>query len=138
MSRVFIDTNILVYAVDRHDLKKQRICRHFLERLNDDEAGVISTQVIQEFYVTITQKLGLKPLEAKRMAGALDNFEIVQVDPDLIKEAIDVSILSQISFWDALIIAAAQAAKCDRIWSEDLSHHQTFKMVKIENIFFLK
>ena len=135
MHKVFLDTNILVYAIDRHDLKKQRLSRQALGTLNEDYSGVISTQVVQEFYVTAVNKLGLKPLEAKHIISNFENLEIVQVEMEHIKEAIDCSILNQVSFWDALIIVCAQHAKCETLWSEDLSHSQVFKTVKVENIF---
>ena len=135
MHKVFVDTNILVYALDRNDLKKQRLARQAIASLNEESVGVISTQVIQEFYVTAVNKLSVKPLEAKRMILNFENLEIIQVEMEHIKEAIDCSILNQVSFWDALIIVCAQSARCETLWSEDLSHSQTFKNVKVENIF---
>ncbi len=134
MSRIFIDTNILVYTADKYDLKKQRLCREALSQLEDNGTGVISTQVVQEFYVTLTRKLGMPPLAAKHIIDSFDNFEVVQIDLALIKEAIDCSILNQISFWDALVVVCAQNSKCDKIWTEDLTHHQAFKNVRVENI----
>ena len=131
--KIFVDTNILVYMADPRHSEKQRTAQEAVRKL---ETGVISTQVVSEFYVTIINKLGASPFEAKRMMlSLLDNFEMIVIDSNIIKEAVDISILNQISYWDGLIVAAAQAARCDQIWSEDFSHNQMFKTVKIENIF---
>jgi predicted nucleic acid-binding protein len=133
MSKVFIDTNILVYALDSFDPAKQKRCRNILRRVNADPKGVISTQVMQEFYVTATGKLGTDPLIAKDLLNAFERFEVVIVTPEIIKEAIDIRILNRLSFWDALIVAAAQSARCDRIWTEDLNDGQIIRGVQVEN-----
>ena len=134
MAKVFIDTNILVYAVDTYDRKKQRLCREALQELESGNDGVISTQVMQEFYVAATKKLNIEPAMAKKILHSLENFEIVIVDPALIKEAIDCSMIHQISFWDALVIVCAESAKCEKIWTEDLNHDQIINGVRVDNI----
>jgi len=133
MSKVFIDTNILVYALDSFDQAKQKRCRDLLRSLSADLSGVISTQVMQEFYVTAIKKLGTEPLVAKDLLNAFQRFEIVIVTPEIIKEAIDSSILNRLSFWDALIVAAAESARCDRIWTENLNDGQIIRGVRVEN-----
>jgi len=133
MSKVFIDTNILVYALDSFDQAKQKRCRDLLRSLSADLRGVISTQVMQEFYVTAIKKLGTEPLVAKDLLNAFQRFEIVIVTPEIIKEAIDSSILNRLSFWDALIVAAAESARCDRIWTENLNDGQIIRGVRVEN-----
>lgn len=133
MSKVFIDTNILVYALDSFDQAKQKRCRDLLRSLSADLRGAISTQVMQEFYVTAIKKLGTEPLVAKDLLNAFQRFEIVIVTPEIIKEAIDSSILNRLSFWDALIVAAAESARCDRIWTEDLNDGQIIRGVRVEN-----
>lgn len=136
MSKIFIDTNILVYALDKHNPQKQKTARKKLHSLtNDTIFGVISTQVLQEFYVTATKKLSVEPLTAKNIMHSFENFEVISIDPPLIKEAIDCSILNQITFWDALIIVSAESAKCDTLWSEDLTDRQIIRGVQIQNIF---
>ena len=135
MSKIFIDTNILLYALDRNDPKKQKYCKKALQDIiKKDTPGVISTQILQEFYVAATRKMGVEPILAKRILQSFDNFEVILVDTHLIKEAIDCSILNQISFWDALIVICAQSAKCDKIWTEDLNHGQVIHGIQIENI----
>jgi len=134
MSKIFIDTNILIYASDQNDPKKQKKARKALKQLQGDSTGVVSTQILQEFYVAATKKLGMAPLAAKSIFHSFENFEIAVVDIPLIKEAIDCSILNPISFWDALILASAESAKCEALWSEDLNHGQTINSVRIEKI----
>jgi predicted nucleic acid-binding protein len=95
--------------------------------------GVISTQVLQEFYVASTRKLGTDPLIAKDILRTLERFETVVISPMLIREAVDCSILNHLSFWDALIIVAAESAHCETLWTEDLNHGQIIRGVRIEN-----
>jgi predicted nucleic acid-binding protein len=137
MSKVFLDTNLLVYALDKADPVKQTRARSLLQSLQrDDLYGVISTQILQEFYVVSTKKLRLDPLLAKSILHTFANFETVLVSPELIGQAIDCSILNRLSFWDALVVVSAESACCEKIWSEDLNHGQTIRGVTIENPFF--
>lgn len=133
--RVFLDTNVLVYAQDASAPAKQRKARGLITELAANVDGVISTQVIQEFYVAATGKLGVPPLAAKGIIKTFNVFDIVQVSPTLIQEAIDCSILNQLSFWDALILASAASAGCSVLLSEDLGHDQVVLGVRIQNPF---
>ena len=133
--RVFLDTNILVYAQDTGAARKRRKSREIISRLAASSDGVISTQVLQEFYVAATRKLGVSPLAAKGVLKTFAVFETVQVSPGLIHEAIDCSILNQCSFRDSLILAAAAAAGCSTVLSEDLNASQVILGVKVENPF---
>lgn len=131
--KVFLDANILVSAQDKDSPAKRRRSREVIEALAKSGAGVISTQVIQEFYVSATRKLGVSPLAAKSVLQTFKIFEIVQTSPDLIEDAIDCSVLNKISFWDALIVAAAASSGCEIVYSEDLNPGQTIQGVRIEN-----
>ena len=133
--KTFIDTNVLVYSVDRHSPEKQRRAREILRTIEREGGGVISTQVVQEFYVTATRKLGIDPFEAKGLLEPLSALEIVTADIALIKEAVDCSILNRISFWDALIVISAEKARCARLLTEDMNAGQTIRGVRIENPF---
>jgi len=133
MPKVFIDTNIFVYSMDSHDKVKKKKCRDLLKKAHHDLQGVISTQVMQELYITATKKLNADPLIVKDILNSLDRFETVTVTQEIINEAIDCSIISRISFWDALIVSAAQSARCEMIWTEDLNHGQIIRGVLIEN-----
>jgi predicted nucleic acid-binding protein len=131
--RIFLDTNILVYAQDAGYPDKQRKSREIIARLADSGDGVISTQVMQEFFVAATRKLGVEPLVAKGILKTLSVFEVVQVSAALIHEAVDCSILNQLSFWDSLILAAAASAGCSTVFSEDLASDQTILGMRIQN-----
>lgn len=135
MSKIFLDTNVLLYTLDGNDKSKQSRARELFKRLTEEEIPVISTQVLQEFYVASTMKLHVEPLLAKSLLHSFENMEVVRVESYLIKEAVDTSILNQISFWDSLIIVAAESAKCELLYTEDLNHGQIVRSVKVENPF---
>jgi predicted nucleic acid-binding protein len=131
--RVFLDTNILVYAQDADAPAKQRKSRELIASLAETVDGVISTQVMQEFFVAATRKLGVTPLAAKGILKTFAVFEIVQVSPALIQEAIDCSVLNDLSFWDALILASAASAGCSTVLSEDLNPGQVILGMTVGN-----
>ena len=133
--KVFFDTNVLVYAQDLDAPHKRERSRQLMAEEAAAGRGVISTQVLQEYYVTATRKLGVAPLAAKSVVQSFRMFEIVQLSPDLIEQAIDRSVLSQLSFWDALIVAASAASGCTTIYSEDLNVGQVIGGVKVVNPF---
>ena len=133
MSKVFLNTNILVYSLDQADAVKMAKCRGLIRSLTAESRGVISTQVMQEFYVAATSKLGADPLLTKDILRSLERFETVVVSPTLIKDAIDCSIINRLSFWDALIVVSAESAQCEILWTEDLNHGQIIRGVRIEN-----
>ena len=133
MSKVFLDTNIFVYSLDQSDSTKRKKCRNLIKSLTDENSGVISTQVIQEFYVAATAKLGADPLLVKDIIRSLERLETIVVSPTLIKEAIDCSLINRLSFWDALIVVTAESAHCEILWIEDLNRGQVIRGVLIEN-----
>lgn len=133
--KVFIDTNILVYCIDKHDRSKMNHARDLLRNLQGSENGVLSTQVLQEFYVSATKKLGIDPLTAKGMLSTLKENELVLVDFELIGAAADCSLLHKLSFWDALIVVSAEKANCSELWTEDLNNGQTICGVTVRNPF---
>ena len=125
-SKVFVDTNILLYTADHKDKSKQERCQDLLRSfVGQDIRPVISTQILQEFYVVATRKLRMEELTVKSsVVQFYARYEVVTVTPSLINAGIDCSILNRISFWDALIIVAAEAAHCKTIYTEDLNHGQ--------------
>jgi predicted nucleic acid-binding protein len=133
MSKVFLDTNILVYATDASSPGKRSKCRDLIRSASHEGRGVISTQVLQECYVVLTRKLGVDPVQAKGIVQRFANLEVVVIDPPLIQEAIDCSILTTLSFWDALIVVSAESAQCQSVWTEDMSDGQVVRGVRIEN-----
>lgn len=131
MSKIFVDTNIIVYALDQHELKKRQRCQDLLQQLVDQHSGVISTQVMGECYAAAVRKLHADPLIVKNILHSLEHFEIITIAPDLIYDAIDCSIVNQLSFWDSLIIVTAAHAHCQQLWTEDLQPGRVIHGVEI-------
>lgn len=135
--RVFFDTNILVYLYDADAADKKDRARDLFETEATAGRIVLSTQVLQEFYVVVTRKLE-KPLDpgaAEDVVRNLSILPIVHIDTDRIILAITRSRQQQISFWDALIIEAALTGGASRLFSEDLQHGQVIDGLQIENPF---
>jgi len=133
--KVFFDTNVLAYAQDHDAPSKRDRSRQLIADVVSSGTGVISTQVLQEFYVTATRKMRVAPLAAKRVMQAFTLFEVAQIAPELIERAIDRSVLSQLSLRDALIVIASASSGCTTIYSEDLNAGQVIDGVRIINPF---
>ena len=134
-NKVFLDTNILIYLQSGLDDSKSNKSRQLFEKLSGQNLIVLSTQVLQEFYVAMTRKLHHDPLKVKNIISMLLDFEIVTIQPTMISDAIDISILHQLSLWDSLLIACADSSHCDILYSEDLSNVQKIKGVQVVNPF---
>ena len=135
----FLDTNVFIYAIDTSPgLKKKReIARHLIRESIQDETGVISIQVLQEFYQVSTNKIQVplsteKALEFLRYMSVLDT---IHPDLDMVIAGIYLHEKHLISFWDSLIIQAALTAGCTRLFSEDLQHGFEIDHLRIENPF---
>jgi predicted nucleic acid-binding protein len=133
--RVFIDTNVLVYADDLDAEAKRDKAQRVLREAMAGGHGVLSTQVLQEFFVIATRKLGIDPEVARRKVELLSTLDVVRIELDEILAAIDLHRLHSLSFWDSLIVRCAATAGCSRLLSEDLQHGRTIAGVKIENPF---
>jgi predicted nucleic acid-binding protein len=121
--------------LDQKNIKKRDMARKIVKKVVESNQPVISTQVIKEFYVVASNKLKADPIVVKNIIHNFHNMEIVNNDLDLIEQAIDISILSQLSFWDSLIIAAAEKANCEYVLSEDLNSGQNYRGIKLLNPF---
>lgn len=134
---VFVDTNVLVYARDAGEATKQPQARAWLEQLWRARTGRLSFQVLQEFYVIVTRKLdpGLTPTEARAEVRNLFAWRPVAVDGEMVEAAWSLEDRHSLSFWDALILAAARAAGCERVLSEDLSDGEVYDGVEVVNPF---
>jgi predicted nucleic acid-binding protein len=135
-ARTFIDTNVLVYAIDEAEPAKRAVAERVLASRDYGEL-VLSTQVLSEFYVTVTRKLATPVTEADA-EQALDSFgsrPIVEVDTALVRSAVQISRSSKISYWDGLVVAAAIRGGCQRLLSEDLNDGQEICSVRVENPF---
>ncbi|MBW1929230.1 MAG: PIN domain-containing protein [Deltaproteobacteria bacterium] len=136
--RCFFDTNILVYMFDQDSPeKKDYACRLFETEVSAGRA-VVSTQVLQEFYVTVTRKLSvpLDPKTAEEVVRNLSLLRVIQIDVERILGAMARGRRMKISFWDSLIIEAALSAGANRLLTEDLNHGQVIDGLKIENPFW--
>jgi predicted nucleic acid-binding protein len=133
----FLDTNVLVYAVTREDLRKYHIAREILERGFVEGCYAISSQVLLELYVTITRKVAarLEHARALEYLRVLTVWHVVEVTPDLVLDAVSLSHRARISAWDATILEAARRAGCTRLISEDLTAGRGYEGITVENPF---
>ena len=133
--KFFLDTNFLIYCFSEDETDKRNRCREILQNSDDQSVFVLSTQVIKEFTSVMINKYKIDPRKVKQIITDFTGFEIVQVDLELVRQAIDIHLLYRYSFWDSLIISAAQAANCNYLLSEDLQHGQIISGLVISNPF---
>lgn len=135
--RVFVDTNILIYAHDRDAGRKHDVAETLVAKLWEEHNGAISTQVLQEFYVNVTRKIP-NPLTAAQARGVIEPYHAWHLELNDFESILTASELEErhrLSFWDAMIVAAACRAKARKIVSEDLNHGQNIEGVMVENPF---
>jgi predicted nucleic acid-binding protein len=130
---VFVDTNILVYANDLTAGEKHTRAARALELLWVEQTGRISVQVLQECYVTVTQKLAIARSHAREIVKNYTPWVQYSTTPETILRASEISELAQMSFWDGLIVASAEQAGASLLYTEDLNAGQTIAGVKIVN-----
>jgi predicted nucleic acid-binding protein len=136
-ARTFVDSNVLLYAHDLSERTKQPIARAVLEDLWSTRTGVVSTQVLQEFYVVATRRFDppIPRAEAREIIALYAAWTVVQVDPALILDAAVLEERHTLSFWDALIVEAAARAGATRLLTEDLQHGRRISGLSIEDPF---
>jgi predicted nucleic acid-binding protein len=135
--RQFIDTNILVYAYDETAGDKRARANRLMRDLWQDENGCLSIQVLQEFFVTVTNKIA-QPVMAETAAQIIDDLGLWEVHSPQTKDiltAIRLQSHYKISFWDAMIIASAQQMACPILWSEGLNNGQDYGGVVVRDPF---
>lgn len=133
--RSFFDTNVLVYADDKATLAKQRRAIELVAEHRRAGTGVLSSQVLQEYFVTVTRKLHVEAKIARRKVELLAEFDLVVPGLDDILAAIDLHRLHGFSFWDALVLRAAKESACTILYSEDLQPGRVIDGVQIVNPF---
>jgi predicted nucleic acid-binding protein len=133
--RSFVDTNVLVYTDDRDAAAKQKTSLALIARLMEQRMGVVSTQVLQEYFVASTRKLGVDPAIARRKVELFGRFDLVVLDMKQILGAIDLVRLHAISFWDALIVQAALDAGCRVLYSENMQAGRRILGLRVTNPF---
>jgi predicted nucleic acid-binding protein len=134
-ARTFFDTNILVYADDTSEPVKQPIASAQILHHMRRRSGVVSTQVLQEYFVTVTRKFKADSLRAKEKVDLYGAFEVARINLSDILAAIDLHRLHGFSFWDALVLRMAKQTGCRILLTEDLRHGQEIDGVKIVNPF---
>lgn len=133
----FVDTNVLVYAHDRHHADKQQQAQGLLKELWQTGLGCISLQVLQEFYVIVTRKIRepLSPDSAAQIIKSLKMWQVHQPNMEDVLGAIALQKRYDVSFWDALILQSASQLECATLWSEDLNPGQVCESVQVRNPF---
>ena len=132
----FLDSNVLVYAQDDSDLRKQEIARGLIRRAVLGQM-VISTQTLAEFSATLLQRYSTT-FSSDKVLGILDALspiKLVVPDAGIVRRAVEAHEIYGVHFYDGMIIAAAERGGCERIWSEDLNPGQKYFDVKVENPF---
>ncbi|MGB5420985.1 MAG: PIN domain-containing protein [Desulfobacterales bacterium] len=137
--KVFLDTNVLIYAYDSDAGEKHTVAAAILRNLWETETGIVSVQVLQEFYVNVTRKIPnpLPKPKAREIIQSYRAWPIELNDIETIFAASEFEERYKLSFWDALIVAAACNANAEKILTEDLNHGQRIEGVFIENPFSL-
>lgn len=138
--KTFVDTNIIIYAYDVTAGVKHQTARRILKELWESGLGVLSTQILQEFFVNVVQKIP-KPIDVDRAEYIVKDFlawEIVVNDGPAVLEAITICKKYKYSFWDSLVINAAVKGGAKIILTEDLSEGQVIEGIRIQNPFNLE
>jgi predicted nucleic acid-binding protein len=132
----FLDTNVLVYAYDPSDTRKQRIAQDLVRRALTRDI-LVSTQVLAEFAATLLHKMApaARPEDVAAVLDALGPIRVVVPDGDIVRRAVDVRAQYGVHFYDGMIVAAAERGGCERIWSEDLNAGQKYFGIAVENPF---
>jgi predicted nucleic acid-binding protein len=132
----FLDTNVLVYAYDPGDARKQRVAQDLVRRALVGEI-VVSTQVLAEFAATLLHKItpAARFEDVVAVLDALGPIRVVVPDSDIVRRAVEARAEYGVHFYDGMIVAAAERGGCGRIWSEDLNAGQAYFGVTVENPF---
>ncbi|SPE27454.1 PilT domain-containing protein [Candidatus Sulfopaludibacter sp. SbA3] len=131
--RAFFDTNILLYMYDRRDPVKQERALSVFRSCVDSRSLVISTQVVQEFYVAVTKKLAVSGDAARELVADLCDLEVIGIETTHILRATRLEQRYRLSFWDALIVSAAESAQASILYTEDHSNGQKIGRIQVRN-----
>lgn len=135
--KVFVDTNVIVYAYDKGSGEKHRIAADIMKDLWRSGLGTVSTQILQEFFVTLTKKISA-PMDisvVRETIRRLSKWDVLLIDVDTIIRATELQERYKYSFWDSLIITSAITSGARTILSEDLADGQTIQGLTIKNPF---
>lgn len=134
-NRSFIDTNVIVYAEASDAPDKQQAALALLKQLYESGTGVLSTQVLQEYCNIAIKKLKLPIAHIRAQIDMYEQFQVVQVTPAIIRDALDLNQTRSVAFYDAIIIACAKTAGCNLLFSEDLNTGEVIAGVRLQNPF---
>jgi predicted nucleic acid-binding protein len=133
--KYFVDTNILIYAHDRSAGPKHDLARQLIERLWASGEGVLSTQVLQELCINLRRKVA-RPMPIEEVRQLIQDYlswEVMVNTPESVLQALDIELRYKISFWDALVLHAAESAGASVLYSEDLSAGQHYGAIQVVN-----
>lgn len=133
--KVFFDTNVLLYMYSGADMAKQARAQELFQRHAPSSSMLLSTQVVQEFYAVGSRKLGMPRPELKEVVASLLDIPMVVLGRAQIESAIQIEERYNISFWDALILAAAESGGAEVLYTEDLNDGQQYGAVTVRNPF---
>jgi predicted nucleic acid-binding protein len=135
IATIFVDTNVFIYAIDRGNPKKQQQAQLWQAELWKSHRGRTSFQVLQEFYVKVMQKWPGAHEDTRAEVRDLLAWHPVAIDERIIERGWEIQDRYQLSFWDAMIVAAAKAASCQYLLTEDLQANQDLNGIRVVNPF---
>ena len=135
MSKAFIDTNVVVYANDAAETARQNTAISLITRALTEGWGVVSTQVVMEYAAVASTRLGQPRDAITRQTFLLERLEVVTVSPEIIRNGLEFAAQYQLSCWDGVILAAAHAALCDLLYSEDFAAGRRYAGIEVRNPF---
>lgn len=133
--RSFLDSNVLVYTDDGHSPRKQRSAIDLAKSAVAEGWGVVSTQILQEYFYVATSKIGIPTDVARAKVDIFGRMDVATIELPTILGAIDIHRLHDVNFWDALVIYTARAAGCRILYTEDLQHGRLFDGLEVVNPF---
>ena len=131
----FLDTNVLLYAMDPRDPPKQTRAAELVQRLGSEGLAIVSTQVLIELFSNLHRKLGITRERAAQVCFSLTDWPVVPSDLTLVMKAMARSAQSQLSIWDCMIVEAALVGGAQTLYSEDFSDGQSFGALQVVNPF---
>ncbi len=137
IDKIFLDTNIIVYAFDKKDVQKNKIAKSLLDSFYTNEKYFISTQVLLEFCNVAYKKMkpALTADDLDRFISSFPDDKIIYIDKAIIQKVIQLKNQYQFSFWDSLIIATALFSGCNKLYSEDMTNGRIIENLEIKNPF---
>ena len=134
-AREFLDTNVLIYAHGGRDPRKRVLAQDLALRLLSERRGVLSIQVLQEFFAAATRRLEMPSETARHHVSSYARFDVVSLSVPDVMAAIDLHRLHHFSIWDALIVRAALNGACTTLYSEDMQDGQVIETLTVRNPF---